>query len=142
MHPECAGLPGVPEGDWYCPKHASAAKAGKATKKAPAKPGRAPAGPPKGKEANGQKKKQKREESSLARQSSIEETAPVPKKKKKLVKAGNLQKAQAERAGEDGRQIEDSASEQAAQSGKKQEGKAGKPSVGLKVKLKKAKAPE
>lgn len=29
MHPECAGLPGIPKGDWYCREHASAAKAGK-----------------------------------------------------------------------------------------------------------------
>ena len=40
MHPSCAGLPAVPEGDWYCPEHAAAAaaksKAAKADKGAAA----------------------------------------------------------------------------------------------------------
>ena len=40
MHPSCAGLPAVPEGDWYCPEHTAAtaakSKAAKADKGAAA----------------------------------------------------------------------------------------------------------
>ena len=102
---------------------------------------------------------QQAKEGSLARASSLEdsEPAPPPKKKKKLVKAGDLQKAKAAaandgkpikekeagelqkpKAGEEVKQSKDKASGPAL--AKKQDGK--KPSVTLKVKLKKAKAPE
>lgn len=102
---------------------------------------------------------QQAREGSLARASSLEdnEPAPPPKRKKKLVKAGDLQKAKAAaadegkpikekasgelqkpKAGDDGKHSKDKASGPAPV--KKHEGK--KPSVGLKVKLKKAKAPE
>lgn len=32
MHPSCAGLAAVPEGDWLCPEHAAAAEKRKAAK--------------------------------------------------------------------------------------------------------------
>ena len=150
MHPECAGLPGIPEEDWHCPKHrhASSGKGGKAAKKAPAKPGKAAADKPPakgpGKEAvRPPKKLQKRErqekEASLARQSSGEGSAPPPKKKKRLVKAGELHKQLETR--ESG-PAKVKPTDMAKPAAKKQEGKPTKPSLGLKVKLKKAKAPE
>ena len=213
MHPECAGLPGVPDADWFCPKHHAAAKAGKAAKKGPAKAakvatasGTAKASAPKGKPAKDSgrkeghsKKKPKREGSSgLAGQSSAEDSAPVPKKqkregssaaakpssaedaalpphvpkkprnagsasgvamqssgedatvptvpkkKRRLVKAGDAQQAQQANGTAEGSaraQEKGSAAPQTVLP-KKPEGKAGKPSVGLKVKLKQAKAPE
>ena len=32
MHPSCAGLAAVPEGDWLCPEHAAAAEKRRAAK--------------------------------------------------------------------------------------------------------------
>lgn len=152
MHPECAGLPGIPEEDWLCPKHrhASSGKGGK-TKKAPAKPAQAPADKPRAKgpakEAvkppkKQHKKERKEMESSLARQSSAEGSAPPPKKKRKLVKAGELHRQLESKAIGPARDKATESAEPAKPAAKKQEGKPAKPSLGLKVKLKKAKAPE
>ncbi len=151
MHPECAGLSGIPEGDWYCSKHknASSGKGGKAARKAPAKPGKAAADKPKGKappakepaklpKKQQHKKERQEKEASLARQSSAEGSAPPPKKKRKLVKAGDLHRQLESKASAPAK---DKAPEPAKPAAKKQESKPGKPSLGLKVKLKKAKAP-
>ena len=92
-------------------------------------------------------KKQKRDGGSgAAKQSSAEDAAApaVPKKKRRLVKAGDFQRAQQANGtteGSAGAQEKGSAAQQSV-APKKLEGKAAKPSVGLKVKLKKAKAPE
>ena len=143
-------MPGIPEEDWFCPKHrhAPSGKGGKAARKAPAKPGRAAADKPQAKgpakEAAGppkklQKKERQEKEPSHARQSSAEGSAAPPKKKKRLVKAGDLHK---QLESKDSGPAKAKASEAAKPAAKKQEGKATKPSLGLKVKLKKAKAPE
>ncbi len=57
MHPSCMGLPGIPEGRWYCPEHAEEAK------QHPPKPPKGGEKKPKGDGAKGSKGGKKRERS-------------------------------------------------------------------------------